>query len=772
MKRLMFLMAALLGAATMMAQQPYGDSVDVLHYDIHLDLGHNTPNRMEGYTDVQLRALQPLDSVTLDLWVADIDSVLVDGQPVGYTYYNTYLSIPVTATTGDTVTIGVHFRKGASVMPQGWGGFYFEDNIYYNLGIAIYRYPHNCGFTWFACRDNFYDKASYHFDITARQGWKAICTGLLDSVTTHSDGSATYSWTLERPTPTYLVGVAAAPFHLIERNFQGATCTYPGLLGFLDHDSTEVVNTFSLMDRVIPLLEQRFGPYRWDRVGYVSTPRGSMEHVGNVAFITDCMASDQEVCHSTMGHEFSHSWFGNLVTCATADDMWINEGGASFCEEITIEAINAQQHPDRYVAYADENLYDVLLHAHLTDDGFKPVYGLSPNYTYGTTVYDKGATVWHSMRGYLGDSLFYAAMRTLFDRCAFSAIDSYQLCDSLSAYSGIDLHDFFRFHVFNPGFNDYEVADFGRDYVTLRQQSYGTDSLMDANRVWITFFSANLEQARRLVTFNGAEARCSFQPLDFEPAFAIVDYEKALSKAAIATQQTVTTTGNVTMPLSLFKSSVDQVSDSAWLYVTHHWTPSYGSADTDAGIVRMASRHWTVQGQLPYTCHMDGQFRYIRAGSDRSLDVDFMLHKNSVDSLRLLYRPDEASPWQVVSATHTGTSSNGYMVVPTLQTGEYTLAIVDTARLTLGLTEPTNAVSSVRVYPNPAAGTFTIRTAQPGEQLTVSLCDLAGHTVVDSLPLLSGESLHVDLPTGTYTMIVKYNKTGVYATRKITIKNF
>jgi len=771
MKRLMFLMAALLGAATMMAQQPYGDSVDVLHYDIHLDLGHNTPNRMEGYTDVQLRALQPMDSVTLDLWVADIDSVLVDGQQVGYTYYNTYLAIPVAASAGDTITIGVHYRKGASVMPQGWGGFYFEDNIYYNLGIAIYRYPHNCGLTWFACRDNFYDKATYHFDITARQGWKAICTGLLDSVTTHPDGSASYSWTLERLTPTYLVGVAAAPFHIIERNFQGAAGTYPGLLGFLDHDSTEVVNTFSLMDRVIPILEERFGPYRWDRVGYVATPRGSMEHVGNVAFITDCMASDQEVCHSTMGHEFSHSWFGNLVTCATADDMWINEGGASFCEEITIEAINADQQPGRYIAYADENLFDVLLHAHLTDDGFKPVYGLSPNYTYGTTVYDKGATVWHSMRGYLGDSLFYASMRTLFDRCAFSTIDSYQLCDSLSAYSGIDLHDFFRFHVFNPGFCDYEVVDFGRDFVTLRQQSYGTDSLMDANRVWVTFFSASLEPARRLVTFDGAESRCVIQPLDFEPAFAIVDYEKALSKASIATQQTVTTTGNINMPLSLFKSTVDQVSDSAWLYVTHHWTPSYGEADTDAGIVRMASRHWTVQGILPYTCHMDGQFRYTRSGSDRSLDVNFMLHKNSVDSLRLLYRPDESTPWQVVSATHTGSSSNGYMVVPTLQTGEYTLAIVDTARLTLGINEYDEA-STVRVYPNPNTGTFTIRTAQPGEQLTVSLCDLAGHTVVDSMPIVSGESLHFDLPSGTYTLVVKYNKTGVYATRKITIKNF
>lgn len=772
MKKILFFIALLGGAATM-AQQPYPDSIDVLHYNIHLDLGHRTPNRMEGFTDVQLRTLKAIDSVTLDLWVADIDSVIVDGSQVGYVNRNTFLSIPMPSAAGDTHTVTVHYRKGATVMPQGWGGFYFENDIYYNLGIAIYRYPHNCGLSWFPCRDNFYDKATYHFDITSRPGWKSICTGMLDSVTPHADGSTAYSWTLNRPTPTYLVGVAAAPFHVIQRDFQGANGTYPGIIGFINHDSTAVADNFAHMDLVIPLLEQRFGPYQWDRVGYVSTPRGSMEHVGNVAFVSDCMSTDQEICLSTMGHEFAHSWFGNLITCATADDMWFNEGGASFCEEITIEAINAAHNPKRYIAFADENLFDVLLHAHLKDDGFRPVYGQSPDHTYGTTVYDKGATVWHSLRGYLGDSLFYASMRTLFCRCAFGTISSRQLCDSLSAYSGINLHNFFRFHVFNAGFNDYEVVDFGTDFVTLRQQSYGTDSLMDGNRVWVTFFSDNLEQARRLVCFDGAEMRCPVAPLPFQPAFAVVDLDKALSRAAIATQRTATATGPINMPLSLFKSTVNQVpaADSAWLLVTHHWTPSIGAVPAN-GIVRFAGHHWTVQGHLPYTVLMDGQFRYIRSGSDRSLDENFLLHKNSIDSTVLLYRPDVASPWQVVSTSHTGTTSQGYLVAPTLQTGEYTFAVVDTAALTLAVTTPTPADDAVRLYPNPSNGTFTISTAQPGEALLVTVLDLAGRTLRDSLAATSGDSLRLDLPSGNYTLVVRRLASGKSSSVKITVKNF
>ena len=80
--------------------------------------------------------------------------------------------------------------------------------------------------------------------------------------------------------------MAVAPFHTIERTYESEYGTYPALLGFTNHDSVNVWNAYENMSRVIPMFERRFGPYRWDRVGYVSTTRGSMEHVGNVAFTT------------------------------------------------------------------------------------------------------------------------------------------------------------------------------------------------------------------------------------------------------------------------------------------------------------------------------------------------------------------------------------------------------------------------------------------------------------------------------------------------------
>lgn len=770
------LLISLCGA--LRAQENIVDSVDALHYDLRLDIGHRTAMRIEGSAAVTLRVVGQVDTIGLELCVSDIDSVALDGAAVPFRYDAAarQLRVPFGGQPGDTVTVVAFYRKGQYVAAEGWGGFYFDNNIYYNLGIAIYEYPHNIGKAWFPCRDNFYDHATYHFEITAQPGWKAICTGLQDSVVERADGSSTWCWTLNRPTPTYLVGVAVAPFKVIERQYVSEYGTYPALLGFIGHDSTAVWNAYDNMSRVIPMFERCFGPYRWDRVGYVSTTRGSMEHVGNVAFTTDCMSSLDYRCLATMSHEFAHSWFGNLVTCASSLDMWINEGGASFCEELAIEAIYADSEPLRYKDYAKENLSDVLTGTHLRDGGFKPVYGQTPQYTYGSTVYNKGATVWHSMRGYMGDSLFYSSMRKLFERHAFRNIDSRQLRDSLSLYSGTDLTDFFDFHVFNAGFVDYVIDSIHNDRsstaVYLRQKSYGTDSLMRGNRVWITFLSQDRKRrADRLVTFDGERTVEVFH-LPFEPAFAIADYDDALSKASVSQEITVRERGSYDLASALFRAEVNRVDegDSAWLYVTHHWT----RPDTSLSprFVRMADRYWDVTGVVPAGIKAGGRFYFCRSGNNRTLDEELYSSAAEFGTVRLLYRKDAGSEWSVASSMHTGNSSQGYFVVNSLKPGQYTLAVVDTGYV--GTVVPDGATNGgdVRVYPNPSGGKVTIETDRPGEALAVDVCDAAGRVVLEDVRATSGTPVSFGLKSGVYILNVRSLETSMLSSVKIRFMNF
>lgn len=735
------------------AQNGAADTIDALHYDLKLDIGNKTHKRIEGSAAVTLRILQPVDSIGLELGTSNIDSVWVNGIVSNYSYRAPLLQIPYSGNGGDTVTITIFYRKGQQIMPQGWGGFYFDDEIYYNLGIAIYQYPHNVGKAWFPCRDNFTDKATYHFSITAPRGWKAICTGMQDSVTTDSSGVETYHWTLARQTPTYLVGVAVAPFNTIERTFDGIENSYPGLLGFIGHDSLNVWNTFEHMEAVIPFYESCFGPYMWDRVGYLSTPLGSMEHVGNVAFVSACMSSQEEACLTTMAHEFSHSWFGNLTTCTTSEDMWINEGGASFCEELAVQAICPEGDSMRYKAFADENLNSVLCSSHVRDDGFKAVYGNSPDYTYGHTVYRKGATVWHSLRGYIGDSLFYASMRKLFDRCAFGNIDSYQLRDSLSAYCGLNLTDFFNFHVFGPGFNDYIIDSLKSDNdittISMHQGNYGTTNFMNSNRVWVTFFSAQLDTTSRLITFDGQQCTKNLD-LPFRPIFAIADYDKRLSKASIGSQLSLDSRGTFEMPESHFNATVSAISDndSGWIYITHHWCrPDSAKAN---GFAKMADRYWEVNGLIPSSTRVNGRFHYCRTGlSAGSLDNDLYSGPDEFSQVRLLYRANNKEPWRSLTSMHTGSSAEGYFVANNLKPGQYTLGVKDTSHVGIDSRENSQQWSP-KVFPNPTTGMITVETDIPGENLVIDIYDASGRTALKTLNAKSCEPFNTALAAGTY----------------------
>jgi len=769
-----FLMMLVSLCGTMRAQENIVDSVDALHYDLRLDIGNHAAKRIEGSAAVTLRVVSQVDTIALELCVSDIDSVKLDGAAVPFRYdaVARLLKVPFGGSAGDTVTLQTFYRKGQYVAPEGWGGFYFDNNIYYNLGIAIYEFPHNIGKAWFPCRDNFYDHATYHFEITAQPGWKAICTGLQDSVVARADGSSTWCWTLNHPTPTYLVGVAVAPFKIIERQYESDFGTYPALLGFIGHDSVGVWNTYDNMSRVIPMFERCFGPYRWDRVGYVSTTKGSMEHVGNVAFTTDCMSSLDYRCLATMSHEFAHSWFGNLVTCASSLDMWINEGGASFCEEVAIEAIYADSEPLRYKDYAKENLSDVLSSTHVRDDGFKPLYGQTPEYTYGSTVYNKGATVWHSLRGYLGDSLFYSSMRRLFDRHAFKNIDSWQLRDSLSLYSGMDLTDFFDFHVFGPGFVDY-VIDSVRvgstsTSVFLRQKLYGTDSLMRGNRVWVTFFSDDRSQrADRLVTFDG-ESTVAVCQLPFEPAFALVDYDDALSKASVSQELFAAERGSYDLAPAHFRAEVSKVNegDSVWLYVTHHH--SRPDTSTSPRILQMASRYWNVTGILPEGAKVGGRFEYSR----NLLDGDLFSSTAEFGQVRLLYRKDASDQWVVQTGLHTGSSMQGYFVVNVLKPGEYALARIDTGYVDIVVADVQGRDGDIRVFPNPSNGTVTIETGRPDEALSIDVSDASGRIVRKGVRARSGQSVSFGLGSGTYVLSIRRLETNTMANIKVQFRNF
>ncbi|MDY5969958.1 MAG: M1 family aminopeptidase [Bacteroidales bacterium] len=725
------------------------DTLDVLHYDLKLDLGRTAPRKMYGDATLRLRLLGDMENVCLDLEHTTVDSLHVNGAVAPFTYDDRSLcfATPAGVSSGDVLEVEVFYHTSGRVESSGFGGLHLDAGIYYNLGVGFVADPNPYGRSMFPCRDNFTDKATYALSVTTAPGWTALCSGQRDSVTLHADGSAASHWTLHEPIPTYLLSVSAAPFSIWEDTVQGAFASYPFRAGFRGNDTAAVTATFALLPNVMTALENCFGPYRWHTIGYVATPRGSMEHANNIHLVEHCVSSMDLDCQSVVAHELAHAWFGNLVTAASSHDMWFNEGGASFCEEIAMEAAYGGDAGKAH--YKANLLLDALNNAHLRDGGYIPLYAPEHENTYGTTIYKKGACVWHSLRSYLGDSLFYASMRRLFADEAFGHVGTADLMRKLSEYSGVDLADFFAFNVYGRGWQDFNVQLSGNG-VELRQSLRGGDVLGNGCKVPVTFFSDDLQTRTVTYCMDGAylkdETRRAGEGSPY--AFAVVDLEKRFSYASLADTVRIAARGDYRMDNLHFKAKAQRVgAATAFLAVTHHYTaPPIDQVDSLSPYVRFAQHYWTVTGLLPGETQCYGFFDYSLNDLDRGL---YQPNLQSFDSVRLLYRPSASAPWRVVGKRSDGTSTSGYFYTTNLKKGEYTFAVVDTAILNRLSLSQSAAYPSPQLFPNPAGDSFRVVAPVPYD---LCMTDLTGRCVLQRHNVQPNETILHGLPAGTYVV--------------------
>lgn len=744
----------MLGSLAAMAQSV--DSVDVTDYDLAFDLSNGAP--FTGKAVITMQLSRPCSTIGLDL-IGTVDSIRVSGRDT-LSYDIHRIALPAVG-VGESFTVTVYYRGNGYVESQGWGGFHFDNDMSYNLGVAFNDNPHVLGRAMFPCRDNFTDKATYTFRMKTRSGWTAECGGVCQSRSVDSTGCEHSVWRIDQSTPTYLASVSQAAWRRMERDIHSSGGIYPLTVGFLNQDSNNVVSAFAELDSVVPQYERCFGPYRWGRIGYIATRQGSMESVNNIALYREFVSSMDERAQSTIAHELGHAWFGNLVTCSTAGDMWFNEGGASFCSEVAMESVLGRKASNDYY---QRNLESVIRETHITDGGvYRPLSSMPHAYTYGSTTYDKGWMMWHYLRGYLGEEVFYNAMTRLMQSKAFGNVDAYAVRDSLSLYSGVDLTDFFDFHVFNPGFVDYHVEMVrggcieNEVAVIIKQQGVGTSARMGSNRVPVTFFAGDgwdSTSCKRWIEFDGEECQ-EMVYLPFVPDFCVLDLDREISDAATNAEITFMGVGQRGAEVAHMRiKATERQNDSVTLYIEHHWGKPY-DIDTMAGVSSSINRYWVVNAEGPMMHGVQGMFRFVRgnfpSGNYPYLDNN-RLPSSSFDSAAVLYRPSANYPWTVVSRTTLDNNYESFFVVNNLQPGEYTIAIVDTALVSIF--EAADG-RSVQLFPNPLRRGEPLSVDVPVDApFRVTVYDGAGRVVWQRDGVVSRQHLNPCLAPGAYTVHV------------------
>ncbi len=283
---------------------------------------------------------------------------------------------------------------------------------------------------WMPCNDVPFDKALATIRIRVPQGFTAVANGLLQSRTKDSLGGETFFWKHQYPVAPYLMAVSASVFTTYREHYQKVSNPNDSVpishyFWAIDDNSLPLNNrnynarrSFEITRGTIDAYARWFGEYPYESYGHVVVQpffAGGMEHQTmstiNRAWLRGSSAAG-------IAHEIIHQWYGNKVTCRSWEDIWLNEGTATYGEALWYESwggtawnMVAMDGFRRNYFTSRTRLQSVYVSNPTTIDGI---------FNYATT-YCKGGWIHHLLRRVYGDSIYFPAMRLFVNRFAFGA---------------------------------------------------------------------------------------------------------------------------------------------------------------------------------------------------------------------------------------------------------------------------------------------------------------------------------------------------------------
>ena len=426
------------------------EKIDIKFYELNLDIDFNS-SRLRGSVTVNgvIGNIYP-DFIELDLYDnMTVDSILQNNIPILYLHENDMLKIPLSDITLDdenlfSLTI---FYQGT---PDhcGAGGFKFDEHQ--NIGHVWTLSEAYCARSWWPCKDDPSDKAdsvNIIVSVPTEPAYIVASNGLLSS-TTINNNKKTYFWKERYPITTYLVSLAIYPYTKWVDQYVSPISSDTMLIEhyvFPDRYEASYPN-YSLTKDMLSFFSELFGEYPFisEKYGHADfTWGGGMEH--------QTLSSMGSFSQNLMVHELGHSWWGNLITCKTFNDIWLNEGFARYCQALWAEHM-----------YGREAYFDFMNnHAYY---GAGTIYVENPSsnsqiFSAGLS-YNKASWVLHMLRHKVGETMFFDILKSyaLNDSLSYNAAstsDFQKVCEDIS---GLDFEQFFQQWIYGEKYPKYELS--------------------------------------------------------------------------------------------------------------------------------------------------------------------------------------------------------------------------------------------------------------------------------------------------------------------------
>lgn len=750
---------------TAFGQDNRNTQFDVLNYSIHLNIQNFSLKTIGGNAEITIQALQNnLSTAWFDLAILKVDSILINNNKTIFTQNDSqvFVNLGTSANKNDMVKLNI-FYKGMPTKDASWGGFYFTGNYAFNMGVGFTVNPHNYGRAWFPCVDNFTDRSTYDFHITTDSNYMAVCNGLPQPTTINGNNSLTWNWQLNQAIPTYLACVAVSTYTPIKFTYQGKNKNFEVILAAQAKDTVKVKASMVNLNKALQFFEEKFAPYPFDRAGYVMVPfdGGAMEHATCITY--PLFGVDGTLNYETlMAHELSHMWWGDMVTCENASEMWLNEGWASFCEALFLELMYNKQ---TYYADMNEKLLYVMRSAHIRDGGFLVLNQIPHKVTYGDNVYKKGALTVAALRYYMGDSAFYQACNSYLTKYKFQSSNSIQLRNEFQKFTNKNLTSFFNEWVFTAGSAAIEASKY-RVYignaanfveVTLRQHSRGNNITYSHIPYKITLFNNKGETFIYTDSINTYEQQLMIRvPYDFFPEFLLVNENNELPLARTYNLETIKGTGLKTFANALLNLNVQQNTDSATILAEQYWVGASQYEVAPKGIRIHNYRYWNLDGYFDAN-KLKGQIYLSYDGTTPTNPnagyLDYTLPFTNEDSLVLLYKAPNTNSWvkhpnytQLTGGSKT--DKTGRFTVNKIEKGMYAIGVYD---YKVGLKNTTKKETGFILYPNPTKHQINIEISEKLLNANAIIYDINGKEVQKVVLNKPTQTINIEhLTKGTY----------------------
>lgn len=436
-------------------QYPAMDKYDMKY--LKLDINAEPGSRfMSGTATWKAIAKQAMDSFVIEFRSTMIlDSVYINGTKRAFTRGSDHIFIPLSPVVSAGTTLNLVFYYNGTTSSAGVFAGTNSSGLTYTATLSESYQARE----WFPAKQILTDKIdSADIWVTTTAGNKVGSNGLLQAVVPVAGGKEQHRWHTRYPMNYYLPSIsvgnymeylnyakpaAMAPDSILVQHYLADNPTYfNSVKTFLDN-TTQFIEAFSDLFGLYPFKDEKYG-HAQAGIG------GGMEH--------QTMSTMNGFSNSLVSHELGHQWFGDNVTCANWNDIWLNEGFARYCEYLAMEyrpSLYGSTAAAQMLSWHNDILMSVSGSVRVPD---ADVYNEGRIFS-GRFSYNKGAAIIHTLRFLMqDDNLFFQTLKNYQNQFRDSTATAADFKQVAETTSGKNFTDFFNQWYTGEGYPTFNIT--------------------------------------------------------------------------------------------------------------------------------------------------------------------------------------------------------------------------------------------------------------------------------------------------------------------------